>query len=79
LEQEKARKAAKTQGGKAEAWLVGYLAGKGEVSSDEVIAAGIAAGFSRPSIYRAKGNCDRIDSLNTNTYPKTSLWWLVEK
>ena len=36
LEQEKAKKRVRTEGGKAEAWLVGYLQGRGEVASAQI-------------------------------------------
>ena len=58
-EQEKHAKAKKTQGGKAALWLVGYLAGKGEVPSSQVVQDGGKAGLLRgrplPSTSRTRG------------------------
>jgi hypothetical protein len=51
LEQEKAKKRVRTEGGKAEAWLVGYLKGKGEVPSAQVKKDG-----ERPACRRTRSN-----------------------
>ena len=79
IEQEKRRKAAKTGSGKAEAWLIGYLTGKGEVPSTQVIRDGDKAGHSRDAVYRARRKLDdRVQITNLPTVPKTSTWKLTE-
>jgi hypothetical protein len=81
LEQERRKKNAKTEGGKAAAWLVGYLSGKGEIPSSQIIEDGDKAGHSRDSIYRARRSFgdDRIAIRNLATVPKTSTWRLLEE
>lgn len=79
LEQEKAKKRVRTEGGKAEAWLVGYLKGKGEVPSAQVKKDGEAAGLSEDAIKRARlklGN-DRV-AIRSFGKPRTTNWRLVE-
>jgi AAA domain len=80
LEQEKARKAVRTQGSKAEAWLLGYLSGKEGVPPGVVINEGEKIGLSRSAIYRAKGKLgERVELVNLPTVPRTSIWCLVEE
>src|SRR5215217_8605940 len=81
LEQERRKKSAKTEGGKAAAWLVGYLSGKGEIPSAQVMEDGGKAGHSKDSIYRARRNLgdERIEVNNLKTVPKTSTWRLLEE
>jgi hypothetical protein len=81
LEQEKARKSMRTKGGKAERWLIAFLAGKGEVPSKQIIKAGKEAGFSRDALYRARRELEELDRLKTtnlSTVPKTSTWKLLD-
>jgi AAA domain len=80
LEQERATRRAKTQSSKAEGWLIGYLAGKGEVSSGTVMAAGKAAGYSPDAVKRARRNLEgQVEVINLSTFPKTSTWKLLEE
>jgi hypothetical protein len=79
LEQEKARRSTRTESGKAKAWLIGYLDGKGEVPSSVVIADGARADHSRDSIHRARrGLGDRIKVTSLSTTPRTTTWKLLE-
>jgi hypothetical protein len=79
LEQEKAKTSARTQGGQALSWLVGFLTDKSEVPSNQVVSAGGEAGHSRSAIYRAKDKLgDRLLIANTPTVPKESTWRLVK-
>jgi hypothetical protein len=76
LEQEKAKKATRTQGSQAKSWLVGFLTGKGEVPSKQVVSAGSDAGHSRSAIYRAKDKLgDQLVVGNTPTVPKDPRGW----
>ena len=79
LEQEKAKKRVRTEGGKAEAWLVGYLKGKGEVPSAQLKKDGEAAGLSEDAIKRArlKLGDDRV-VIRSFGKPRTTNWRLVE-
>ena len=80
LDQEKRKKSASTEGGKALAWLVGYLAGKGEVPSAQVIQHGEAAQHSRDSIHRARRNLgERIAVVNLPGVPRRTTWELLEE
>lgn len=80
LEQETKRRSVRTQGARAETWLVGFLAGKGEVPSSWVINAGGKAGHSRDSIHRARRNLgDRIEVVNLSVVPRQTTWKLLEK
>jgi hypothetical protein len=54
LEQEKRTKGAKTEGGKAEVWLVAYLTGKGEVPSGQVLQAAKEVSLSKGAVHRAR-------------------------
>jgi hypothetical protein len=54
LEQEKRTTSAKTEGGKAEVWLIACLSGKGEVPANQVFAEAKKVPLSRNAIYRAK-------------------------
>jgi RecA-family ATPase len=79
LEQERAKRATKSQAGKAESWLEGYLAGKGEVASHQVLSDGDKAGFSADAIKRARRKLEgRVEVINLATFPKTSTWRLTE-
>ena len=74
LEQEKRAKSTKTEGGKSMAWLVGYLSGKGELPSHQIIADGGNAGHSRDSIHRARRQlADRIQ-VRSFGMPRTTTW-----
>jgi RecA-family ATPase len=82
LEQEKARKSQRTQGGKAEKWLVNFLAGKGEVGTKTIIKAGKEAGFSRATLFRVRKELeelDRLETVNLPTVPKSSTWKLLDE
>jgi RecA-family ATPase len=79
LEQEKAKRATKTQAGKAEGWLLGYLKGKGEVPSHQVISDGEAAGYSKSAIQRARGGLgDRITVKTLSVSGRATSWALSE-
>jgi hypothetical protein len=78
LEQEKKRRSVRTQGAKAETWLVGFLAGKGEVPSKFLVKAAKEAGFSRDAIHRARRNLeDRIEVITLAVMPKQTAWRLI--
>jgi hypothetical protein len=79
LEQEKAKKSVRTEGGKAAAWLVGYLKGKEEVPSSQIKKDGKAADLSEDAINRArlKLGKDRI-VVRSFGQPRTTNWRLVE-
>jgi AAA domain/Bifunctional DNA primase/polymerase, N-terminal len=78
LEQERAKKAVKTQRAKAEVWLVGFLAGKGEVPSRFVVKAGKEAGYSRDAIHRARRELeDRIEVISLPVIPRQTAWKLL--
>jgi hypothetical protein len=55
LEQEKRTKSTKTEGTRAELWLVGYLSGKGEIPANQVFSEAKKVSLSRNAVYRAKG------------------------
>jgi hypothetical protein len=79
LEQEKARKGVKTEGSKAQQWLVGYLTGRGEVPSNTVERDGEAAEHSRSAIQRARTQLgDRIQ-VRSFGMPRTTTWNLLER
>jgi hypothetical protein len=80
LEQEKVRKSVRTEGSKAQQWLVGYLTGRGEVPAKTIIKAGREKGFSRDTLYRARRelkDLDRLTTTNLPTVPKTAVWKLL--
>ena len=80
INQEKAKRGVRTQTRKAESWLVGFLAGKGEVPSSWVLHAGEKAGYSRDAIQRARRNLgDRIEVVNLPVTPRQTTWKLLEK
>jgi hypothetical protein len=80
LEQEKKRRSVRTQGAKAETWLVGFLAGKGEVPSNWVINAGEKAGYSKDAVHRARRNLgDRVVVTSLPVVPRTTTWRLLEE
>jgi hypothetical protein len=80
LEQEKRTKSKGTKAGSSMVWLVGYMVGRGEVASDQVIEAGITAGHSRTSIQAARRNLgDRIQVRNLPVVPRKTTWELVSK
>jgi AAA domain len=79
LEQEKARKGVKTQGVKAKQWLIGYLTGKGEVPSTQVISDGEAAGHARNTIQRARSSLEGRVAVRSFGMPKTTTWQLLEE
>jgi hypothetical protein len=77
IEQEKKRRSVRTQGAKAETWLVGFLAGKGEVPSNWVINAGEKAGYSKDAVHRARRNLgDRVVVTSLPVVPRTTTWRL---
>lgn len=64
----------------AETWLVGFLAGKGEVPSKWVIHAGEKAGYSKDAVQRARRNLgDRVVVTNLPVVPRTTTWRLLEE
>jgi hypothetical protein len=76
LEQEKARKSVRTQGGQAKQWLVGYLTG--EVPSSTVEQDGTAAGHSRSAIQRGRKDLgEQIQVRSFGTVPRTTTWELL--
>jgi hypothetical protein len=78
LDQERLRRSAGGEGGKALAWLVDYLAGKGEVPSDQVIKAGEGVGHGRNAIQRSRAKLgDRIAVVNLPTMPRRTTWRFV--
>jgi hypothetical protein len=80
LEQEKRTKSKGTKQGGSMVWLIGYMVGRGEVPSDQVINAGIDAGHSRTSIQAARRNLgDRIQVRNLPVVPRKTTWELVGK
>ena len=80
LEQEKRRKSSNTEGGKSMAWLVAYLAGKGEIPSAQVMRNGEAAGHSEDSIRRARRKLgDERVPVRSFGMPRTTTWRLLEE
>jgi hypothetical protein len=80
IEQEKKRRSVRTQGAKAETWLVGFLAGKGEVPSNWVINAEEKAGYSKDAVHRARRNLgDRVVVTSLPVVPRTTTWRLLEE
>jgi hypothetical protein len=78
LEQERRKKSSKTEGGKAESWLIGYLTGKGEVPSKRVIRDGKAqAGLSRDAVERGRRRLEDRIQVHSFGMPKTTTWELL--
>ena len=75
MEQEKRKKATKTQGGKAAMFLAMFLKGEGEVLRDEVFEAADKAGPSKKSVYAAKAELgERIVVRRLPTTPSRTVW-----
>jgi hypothetical protein len=79
LEQEKRKRKTVTQADRAEAWLLEFLAGKGEMPSHSVIKKGKEeAGLSRSSIQAARRALEhRIAVRNLQTVPRKTTWELL--